>query len=74
MDVARKYIQMGWTRARRYARHKGGRKYGPDGEELPLGEEDPVKAESARLFRVALDEVLSDMRYRKAKDEWQRSL
>ena len=71
MDVARKYIQMGWTRARRYARHPGGRKYDEAGAELPLGAEDPVKAESARLFREALDEVLRDPRYREAKLEWQ---
>ena len=24
MDMARKYLQMGWTRSRRYADHKGG--------------------------------------------------
>lgn len=32
MDMARKYIQMGMTRAKRYANHKGGRKY-VDGKE-----------------------------------------
>src|SRR6187397_2392313 len=26
-DMARKFLQMGWTRARRYANHKSGRKY-----------------------------------------------
>src|ERR1700744_5423012 len=26
-DMARKFLQMGWTRARRYANHTGGRKY-----------------------------------------------
>jgi Domain of unknown function (DUF4385) len=25
--MARKFLQMGWTRATRYANHKGGRKY-----------------------------------------------
>ena len=71
MDVARKYIQMGWTRARRYAKRKGGRKYAADGAELPvLAEEDPVKAESARLFRAALDEVMRDDRYRDGKVRW----
>ena len=73
MDVARKYLQMGWTRARRYAKRKGGRKYDADGGELPvMAEEDPVKAESARLFRVALDEVLRDERYREGKQAWKR--
>lgn len=27
MDMARKFLQMGYTRARRYTNHKGGRKY-----------------------------------------------
>lgn len=73
MDVARKYLQMGWTRARRYAKRKGGRKYGADGAQLPaMAEEDPVKAESARLFRVALDEVLRDGRYREGKAAWRK--
>ena len=34
MDMARKFLQMGYTRARRYANHKGGKKYdgpGPGG-------------------------------------------
>lgn len=49
-DMARKFLQMGWTRARRYSNHRGGRKYDPDtGEELPRGQ-DPVKAESAAIF------------------------
>jgi hypothetical protein len=34
--MARKLLQRGWTRARRYANHKGGRKYdGKTGEQLP---------------------------------------
>jgi hypothetical protein len=31
-DMARKFLQMGWTRARRYSNHKGGRKYHKDAE------------------------------------------
>ncbi len=38
MDMARKFLQMGWTRSRRYANHKSGRKYRP--------------AESAKNFRT----------------------
>jgi len=38
-DMARKFLQMGFTRARRYANHSSGRKYEPgegqEGEELP---------------------------------------
>lgn len=28
-DMARKFLQMGWTRARRYANRRSGRKYDP---------------------------------------------
>ena len=49
-DMARKFLQMGWTRARRYANHKGGRKYDmAGGEELPRGE-DAEKAAAAAVF------------------------
>ena len=38
-DMARKFLQMGWTRARRYANHPSGRKYDPKTKEvLPRGE------------------------------------
>ncbi len=49
MDMARKFLQMGYTRSRRYANHKSGRKYGTDRAVLPR-EEDPIKAESAKIF------------------------
>ena len=49
-DMARKFLQMGWTRARRYANHKGGRKYDKTtGDELPRAE-DREKAEAAAVF------------------------
>ena len=61
-DMARKFLQMGWTRARRYANHKGGKKYdgpvptdkkgqsGAHGRaELPR-QVDLVKAKSAEIF------------------------
>lgn len=38
-DMARKYLQMGFTRARRYANHKSGRKYS-------IGEEDKTEGQS----------------------------
>lgn len=49
-DMARKFLQMGWTRARRYANHTGGRKYDEQsGEELPRTE-DAEKAAAAAVF------------------------
>ncbi len=75
-DMARKFLQMGFTRARRYANHPGGRKYDgpvPPGRrgqsgahgraELPRGPEDPVKAESARIFKSAWDQVEANSEY-----------
>jgi hypothetical protein len=47
---ARKFLQMGWTRARRYANHTGGRKYDPKtGQELPRAA-DAEKAAAAAVF------------------------
>ncbi len=49
-DMARKFLQMGWTRARRYANHTGGRKYDTKtGQELPRTE-DAEKAAAAAVF------------------------
>jgi hypothetical protein len=49
-DMARKFLQMGWTRARRYANHKSGRKYDRrTGEALPRVE-DAEKAAAAAIF------------------------
>ena len=51
-DMARKFLQMGWTRARRYANHKSGRKYKKGTKEILPIEEDLEKAESAKIFSV----------------------
>jgi hypothetical protein len=50
MDMARKFLQMGWTRSRRYANHKTGRKWNADRSEVLAQDVDPVKAESAAIF------------------------
>lgn len=73
MDLARKFIQMGYTRSRRYANHAGGRKYDDAGEELPRSEEDPEKAESARIFKAKWDAIREDAAYQDAKAAWQKA-
>jgi hypothetical protein len=70
MDMARKFIQMGWTRARRYANHKGGRKYAEDGKTVLPREDDPVKAESARIFYERYVAVRDDPEYARLREEW----
>ena len=69
MDLARKYLQMGYTRATRYARHAGGRKYAGGGAELPRTAADPAKAEAAAIFRAAWKAVTADPDYVRMKEE-----
>ncbi len=67
MDMARKYLQMGWTRSLRYAKYPGGRKRTPAGDVIePRTWADADKRESARIFKAALDEVRADDAYRDA--------
>lgn len=82
MDMARKYLQMGYTRSRRYANHKGGKKYdgpvphdkkgqsGAHGRtELPRSTEDPIKAESAQIFYAHYELAKNDEVYQQMKQE-----
>lgn len=62
MDMARKFIQMGYTRARRYSNHPGGRKYDADGKELPWGV-DEEKAAAAAIFKTYWDRLRDDKDY-----------
>lgn len=51
-DMAKKFLHMGFTRARRYANHRDGKKYSNDGSILPQ-ESDALtceKALSAKIF------------------------
>jgi hypothetical protein len=66
MDMARKFIQMGYTRARRYANYPGGRKYSQDGE-INERDIDPEKAESAAIFKAKWDEIRGDEDYLRRK-------
>jgi hypothetical protein len=69
MDMARKFLQMGFTRSRRYANHRSGRKYDPDtGKTLPqdADSETSEKAESARIFKRYLDQTTADPIYTRA--------
>jgi hypothetical protein len=68
-DMARKFIQMGYTRSRRYANHKSGRKYqqnleasGSKKEILPY-DEDPIKAESAAIFKAKWIQAKTNEKY-----------
>ena len=72
MDMCRKFLEMGFTRARRYANHKNGRKYGVDGFVLPQ-ESDALtsgKAMSANIFRQMRNEVTFDRVYIDMRAAW----
>lgn len=69
MDMARKFLQMGFTRARRYANHRSGRKWSPDRSAVLPIDADPIKAESARIFYETYRKVKDDPDYLRMKDE-----
>lgn len=71
MDMARKFLQMGYTRSRRYANHKSGRKYDKDNGEILAREEDVEKAESARIFYSKWQKVKVDKKYVELKKKHQ---
>ncbi|CAM4122199.1 DUF4385 domain-containing protein [Saccharibacillus endophyticus] len=68
MDMARKFLQMGYTRARRYTNYKGGRKYAENGT-LSIRKGDPQKAESAAIFKEIWEKAKTDEDYLRMKDE-----
>lgn len=68
MDMARKFLQMGYTRSRRYANHKSGRKYAEDNKELLPRENDEEKAESAKIFYEKWKKAREDKKYLQLKN------
>jgi hypothetical protein len=67
MDMARKFLQMGYTRSRRYANHKSGRKYAKGSKKTLPREEDTNKAESAKVFYEKWQKAKGDKRYLELK-------
>ncbi len=63
MDVARKYLQMGWTRSLRYAKYRGGNK------SRPLEEPDREKLRCASIFKALYDRARTDDKYILMKEE-----
>ena len=69
MDMARKYLQMGYTRSMRYARYPGGQKY-EDGEERePERWADHDKREAALVYEAWREMVENDDEYQRMKNE-----
>ena len=72
MDMCRKFLEMGFTRARRYANHKDGKKYGKDGKVLPQEKDWATneKAKAAKRFKDFRDLVTQDEFYISMRKEW----
>jgi Domain of unknown function (DUF4385) len=70
MDMARKFLQMGYTRTKRYANYPGGKKYDKDGD-IKDRKIDEQKAESAAIFEEKWKLAREDDDYLKRKKEHQ---
>ena len=72
MDMCRKFLEMGFTRARRYANHKDGKKYNSDRTIKPQ-EPDALtsnKALSAKIFKNMRDLAAYDEKYQMMRKQW----
>ena len=65
MDMARKFLEMGFTRSRRYANHPSGKKYAKDGSVRPQSPDalHSEKARSATVFKKMRDKAAYDEKY-----------
>ena len=73
MDMARKFLEMGFTRARRYANHSSGRKYHQGTRKVRPQNKDwrtNTKAKSAAIFKEVRDKVAYDPTYKEMRKEW----
>ena len=76
MDMCRKFLEMGFTRARRYANHNTGRKYKKGTKDILPQEKDHATskyAQSATIFKKVRDIVAKNEIYVRMRKEWRKS-
>ena len=76
MDMCRKFLEMGFTRARRYANHNSGRKYKEGTKEVLPQEPDHASskyAQSAGIFKKVRDVVAKSETYVSMRKQWRAS-
>ena len=75
MDMCRKFLEMGFTRSRRYANHKDGKKYDKYGNILPQEKDWATsdKAISAKIFKVYRELVAKNEIYQKRRKAWREN-
>ena len=83
-DMCRKFIQMGYTRSRRYANHKSGKKYigpvpkdkrgqsGSHGRDTLPNDIDEEKAQSAEIFKQVWVKARTNKKYLLLKKEFRK--
>ena len=72
MDMCRKFLEMGFTRARRYANHNSGKKYDSVGNVKPQEPDHATSkyAKSATIFKGVRDIVAKNETYVKMRKQW----
>ena len=75
MDMERKFLEMGFTRARRYANHSSGRKYDSSGKVRPQEQDWKVneKAKAAQVFKKVRDLAAYNSTYQIMRKEWRKN-
>ena len=75
MDMCRKFLEMGFTRARRYANHNSGKKYDSEGNVRPQEPDHATSkyAKSATIFKRVRDMVAKSDIYVTMRKQWRAS-
>ena len=72
MDMCRKFLEMGFTRSRRYANHHTGKKYDEEGNVRPQEKDHATckYAKSAQVFKRVRDMVAKNDTYVRMRKQW----
>ena len=72
MDMCRKFLEMGFTRSRRYANHHSGKKYDNEGNVRPQETDHATChfAKSAQIFKKVRDLVAKNPTYVTMRKTW----
>ena len=75
MDMCRKFLEMGFTRSRRYANHHTGKKYDDEGNVRPQEPDHATckYAKSAKVFKSVRDMVAKNDIYVTMRKQWRAS-
>jgi len=72
-DMARKFLQMGFTRAKRYANYAGGKKYASfTYEHLPKGTGEASKLLCSQIFYDKWQLAEKNQVYKQMKEQWKQ--